>query len=147
MEDITIINEAAKNSKRKKIEDLVYNTIDILDNTGRNTKIYKDKLSKLTDQQFDKFIKDFLKDDSSNFYLEIIPFENEPSLDQVKKSLDYLGIPLEEYVYFKHGPHKEDPIRTKEKVPVGYLSLRRLQQILFKKNSYSIDIDVRNPKT
>jgi hypothetical protein len=142
-----LLNEAMTPSKRKQIQDLIYKTITTLDKTGTNTKTYEDFFSKLSDAQFDAFMKKFLNDSSENFYMEILPYENEPNLRDIKKAADDLGIPLEEYVYYRHDGNKDNPLRTREKVPVGHLHLKRLQQVLSKKNSYSLDIDQRNMKT
>jgi hypothetical protein len=135
------------NAKRKKTQELVLGTMDILDKTGKNTKFYKELFDSMTDEKFESWIKDFLSDPEKNFYMEILPYVNEPVLQQIKKAADYIGIPLEEYVYFRHDGNKDNPIRTREKVPTGYIHLRRLQQILSKKQSYSININQRNMKT
>lgn len=134
-------------SKRKKIEETVLSTIDMLDVTGLNTKQYKDLFDSMSDDKFEKYINNLLSDKDENFYMQILPFKNEPNLKDIKKAADYLGIPLEEYVYFRHDGNKEDPLKSRVKVPVLYLNIKRLQQFLFKKNSFGLDIDVRNQKT
>lgn len=134
-------------AKRKKVESLIYSIFDTLDKSGRNTKFYKDMFGKMSDPQFHNFMKKFLKDDTENFYLEIEPF-NEPSLDDIEKAAKILNVPLEEYVYLPfESENKDNPIRTVQKVPVGYLHIKRLQQILSKKNSGSVNISQRSMKT
>ena len=135
------------NAKRKKIQNMIYDTISILDKSGKNLEAYKKFFDSMSDEEFNKYMKRFLNDPEEHFYMEIIPFQNEPTLKDIKKAADYLGVPLEEYVYFRHDGNKNNPVRTKYPVPVGYLHLKRLQQILTKKNSMTIDIDRRNPKT
>lgn len=143
------LNEAATSnkSKRKKIESLVYNVFSMLDVTGLNTEHYKKKFSSMSDEKFNSYIKKFLNNDDDNFYLEVLPNKNEPKMTDIKKALKLLDAPTEEYVYFKDGVHKDDPLRTRVPVPVGYLNVRRMEQILSKKNTFSLDIDSRSMKT
>lgn len=147
--DDTILSEATVNTsvKRKKIVDLICKTISIVDESGLNTKKYKDFFNSMDDNKFNNYMKKFLNDESDNFYLEILPNHNEPSLTQIKKALDHINVPMDEHVYLRHDGHKDDPIRTMYKVPVGYIHLKRMQQILSKKNTYSLDISKRNMKT
>ena len=107
------------NKKRKEIEDLIYSTFNILDKTGTNTKKYKGIFSKMNDDQFNKYMKEFLNDNDENFYLEIEPFEREPHIEDIKKALDFLKVPVEEYVYFPHLNEGGEPIRTKDRIIVG----------------------------
>lgn len=140
-------NSTNKLSKRKQIENLIYKFMSIVDPTDANTKKYKDFFSKMSDTKFNNYMKDFLNDDSKNFYMEIVPNENEPSLELIKKGLDLLKVPAEEYVYFRNENHEDNPIRSKNKVPVGWLTIKRLQQLLSKKNTYSLSVNQRNAKT
>lgn len=115
----TILTEAPANGKRKQIEAMIYEFFSTIDITGENTKKYKELFSKMSDEQFNKYMKKFLYDDSQNFYLEVLPNKNEPTLKLIKKCADKLGIPLDEYVYYRHDGDKDKPIRTAYKVPVG----------------------------
>lgn len=108
------------NPSRKQVEEKIYKFFDIMDKTGLNTKKYKAKFSKMTDEQFHKYMIKFLKDDDLNFYYEIKAFENEPSLQDIKKAADFLKVPLEEYVYMPYiNGDKENPIRSVTKCPTG----------------------------
>jgi len=57
--------------KRKKIENLVIETMSKLDESNYNSNKYKEFFKSMSDEKFTKFMNDFLKDDSENFYLEI----------------------------------------------------------------------------
>lgn len=136
------------NEKRKKIEALVYKVFDQLDKTKANTKKYKDFFNKMTDKEFDTWAKKFLEG-TDNLQLEILPWKNEPSMDDIRECAKSIGLPLEEYVYFRHEGEADENgqkkiIRSRDKCCVGYISVRRLQQILSKKNSYTTDISKRN---
>jgi hypothetical protein len=147
-DEVEILTEATTSkSPRQQTEELIYRVLTTLDPTGVNVKKYKEFFGKMSNEQFDKYMKKFIKDEDENFYLEILPNVNEPSMEQIKKALDILKVPTDEYVYLRHDGHKDDPIRTAYKVPVGYITIRRLQQILSKKNTYSLDIAQRNMKT
>ena len=101
----------------------------------------------MSDKQFEQWIKKLASDPDENFYFQVLAYENEPHLSDIKRAADILKLPLEEYVYMRHDGNKDNPIRTRKRVPVGYVPVRRLQQILSKKNSYSLNIDKRNMKT
>ena len=148
-EDWIILNEASNNGKRTKakraeMEKIIYTFFSLIDKTGKNAEKYKNKFSKMTDKQFFDYMDDFLNDDKKNFYLEILPNLNEPSLKQIKEVADYLGINLDEYIFYRSYGDDKQPVRSPYKVPVGYISIRRLQQTLSKKNTYSFDISNRN---
>lgn len=145
--DQLVLNEAINANKRKQIEEKVYKVFDILDKTGANTQKYKNLFKSMSDEKFDKYIKDLILDDKKNFYLEVLPNKNCPRIKDCKEALDYLKVPTEEYLYYRHDGHEENPIRTRYKVPILYINLRRLQQMLSKKNTYSLDINKRNMKT
>lgn len=91
-----------------------------MDITGMNTKKYKNKFSKMSDDEFHRYMRKFLSDDDANFYLEIKPFENEPKLEDIKNTADFLKVPLEEYVYMPYiNGDTENPIRSVTKCPTG----------------------------
>jgi hypothetical protein len=132
------------NAKRKKYQDLVVETMKRLDKSGANAKKYAEMFAKMDDKQFDSYVKAFARDEDANFFIEVIPFETEPTLKMIAATAEWLGVPLEEYVFFRHEDPDGDPVRTSVRVPVGYLNLKRLQQILSKKNTMSLDIDKRD---
>jgi hypothetical protein len=151
MENNEILSEAASFSKtkRKKIEELVIGTLDRMDKSGYNSKRYKDFFKGMSDSQFTTFMNKFLKDESEHFYIEVTPFEKgqEPVMEDIKKAADFLGVPLNEYMYMPYANPDGEPLRTQQPIPVGYLHMKRLQQILSKKNSFSSNIESRNAKT
>ena len=135
--------------KRKYVMDYLIEMYDILDPSGTNTKNLKEKYDKMSDEEFSKEIERFLNDDSvKGFYLEIVEFERDLSLENVFKCAEAKNIPLLEYVATPHiNGSTEDAIVTPEPVPVGYIHAKRMQQTLLKKNSGSLKIDDRDPKT
>ena len=146
-ESSNLLNEATaaiSNEVRDSIEKYLYKALNLIDPSGLNTKKYKSMLSKMTNAQFDGFMKKLQQGD--NLYLEIMPYKNLPTLKMLNNASKALKIPLDEYVYYPEAVG-EDAIRSKSKCPVGYLPIKRLQQLLYKKNSYSLDVSKRNLKT
>ena len=137
---------AADKAKRPKIEKLMKSVFNTLDKTGLNTKRYQDELFSLDDAAFFRYIKKLTSNPRYNLELQVLPGKNEPNLEEINAALDILGVPEKEYVYMRHEGNKNNPLRTRYKQTVGYIHIRRLQQLLSKKNTYSLSIKQRNQK-
>lgn len=139
---------AITKEKRKKMEETIYKTFDLLDPSGTNTAKYKAMFEPMSDNQFDNFFKTFFKNEDTYLILDIVDYEREVKLEDIEKAADYLKVPLFEKVAmpFINGD-KDRPTLTKYEVPVGYLHCKRMQQILTKKNSTSTDISSRSAIT
>ena len=130
-----------------RIKKLVLDIVKKMDNKKMlNYKRYEAMFA-MFEQNPDEFRKwDVLNNDAldSSITMYMLPFE-ECSMQQIKAAADELKCPLEEYIYFR----QDDPrgIRSKTKVPTGYVHIKRMQQILSKKNHYSFDNDERSLKT
>ena len=137
--------------KRKKIKELVLGTISRLEVGDENTKRYEAFFKSMTDEEFDTWANSFEKDTFDKcIQIFVKPFE-EPSLKNIETAAEYLGMPIDEYVYYndQYLPDgtKAEPVRTKVRMPVGYVHIRRVQQLLSRKNHYGIDVEQRNLKT
>lgn len=129
------------NAKRKAfMEELM--AVMNLDKSGLNQKKWKDFFDKMNDAQFDKWAKEFIKSDK-NFTFECIPYKNEPELNDIKNVAKKLGVPLEQYVYFR-GPAGD--VRTPYPIPTGVILIKKMQQFLTKKNTYATSIATRSMK-
>lgn len=128
--------------QRLEAERLIYKVYDTLDPSGKNTEYWKQELSKMSDEQFKKFISG-----SFPFYYQTGAFE-EPSMDQICDALDVLKVPLLESVYmpFKYKDKNGNPMKTKPCLVI-YLHLKRMKQMLTKKNGMSIDVKTRDMRT
>ena len=135
--------------KRKYFMDTISKMYDILDPSGDNTKMFHEKWDSLSDKDFSKKVEEFLHDETiKGFYLEIVEFERDLSLEDIFKCADEMNIELFERVAVPHiNLDDENAVVTPEPVPVGYIHAKRVQQTLLKKNSGSIHINKRNPKT
>lgn len=134
--------------KRKKMEDLIYRFFTAMDDSGSNTKHYKEFFSSMTDKQFDTYFKELFKNDSAFIRLDVVDYERPITIDEIEKAAKVLNIPLFEKVAFPHITMDTDhPVVTKEAVPVGYIIIKRTQQTVQKKNGISTNIDQRSPIT
>ena len=131
--------------KRQKIKKLVLDVVKALDNNKQlNVQRYELMFKTMTDAEFDQWASTRGNDLDDSIQIFELPFE-ECSMKQIQKAADILNLPLEEYVWFRDkGP---DPIRTRYKVPVGYIPIKRVQQMLHKKTRLTTDADKRGLKS
>jgi hypothetical protein len=123
--------------KRQKIEKLVLDVVRTLDNSKmQNFKRYEAMFKVMTDEAFEDWANKMGHDLDDTIQMYQLPFE-EMKMTQIKKAADILNVPLEEYVWYRH--NNPEGIRTKMRVPVGYVHIKRVQQLLAKKNKYTLD--------
>ena len=130
------------NAQRLKAERLIYEVMDILDKSGRNTDFWKEEFSKMSDAQFKSYISNDFP-----FYFQTGAFK-EPSMKQIVQALDKINVPLLERLYmpYKYKDKNGRPMKTKECLVV-YLPITRMKQLLTKKNGMSISTKTRDMKT
>lgn len=137
--------------KRKEIEKLIDDVMLAIDPTGTNAKKYRNKFQTMSNGDFEKWIDAFLSDAKSNFRIDIEEFgDGSRSLkfENVQKAADVLKEPLFEYVYLPHVSSDHNrPVRTKMPVLVGYLNIKRPQQLLTKKTGLVLDDSDRDELT
>jgi hypothetical protein len=134
--------------RRKKVMDRLTMVMNILDPTGQNSKTYEELLSPMSDAEFDKYIRDFFKNEKSNFYLEIVEYERDLTIENIERCAKYMNVPLLEKVAFPYLTNdEENVIVTPYPVPVGYIHEKRMPQTLMKKSAGSTKIQQRSPLT
>ena len=129
--------------QRKQAEELIYKIFDTVDKTHTNTDYYKNIFSNMSDEDFEEFCKRRLP-----FRFHMKSFEVEPKMYDIVDAFKVLNKPLLErvklpYVYTNS---KGEPIETSECLVI-YIHLKRMKQMLTKKNHTSINIDKRDMKT
>lgn len=129
---------------RKEVEETVYKFLDILDKTEQNSAFYKDKFAKMDDKEFLKF---FEQDFTIKFQTKL--FEVEPKITDIKKALDYIGVPLTEQINMPFLYMTEDgkSVRTLYEALVIYIPIKKMKQFISKKNSMSTNISKRDMNT
>ena len=134
--------------KRQDMEDLIYKFFDAFDKSGTNTKHYKELFQPMSDAQFERYFKEFFADENAYLILNIVDYEYSINIEDIERAANVLGVPLFEYVYMPHlTMDKKHVIVTKERVPVGYINIKRPQQTISKKNGISTNIDARSAIT
>lgn len=137
--------------KRKRITKMVLDVAEILaggkhDNNYERLDIF---LNSMSDTDFETWAKWCNNpDDPTQLDHTIQLFYDNfdiPKYDNIKKALDSINVPIEEFVYYRDTDPKG--VRTKVPVPVGYLNIKREQQMISKKNKYTIDTDKIDAKT
>ena len=130
--------------RRREAEKLIYAVFDELDPTKKHYEYYKKKFSKMSDNQFKTYIS---KKFPYRFHVRI--FKIEPSVAQMNNAAKVLGIPIFEKVKLPYLYKNKNrvPIETTYPALVVYTHLKKMKQFITKKNSMSINIDMRDNKT
>jgi hypothetical protein len=142
----------AANPKRKKAEEQIYALMNDFDPSGRNSDAWFIRFSSMSDKQFGEMMKDF-STNPRKFHLTIDQDSGDPNtevtFDKIEKIAKKHNVKLYEYVFFPHEnpDDPEHPFCTATPVPILFLFVRKLQQMLTKKNDASSDIDSINPLT
>lgn len=136
----------AKN--RKKVEAKIIAFMKKMDPSGMNADKYKKIFTSMTDKDFVDFFKKMKSSDDFQFYVEFDLYgKNKVTLETIKEAADFLKVPLEEYVFMRHKTEDGSVIRTRYKVPVLYIHMKRMQQLLSKKTKTSTDITSGNTRS
>jgi hypothetical protein len=139
--------KTARYNFEKKVLDLMNE----LDPSHYNENVYKDYFAGLTDAQFKTFAYNLYMKEDFNLFIEmgLLDKGNTPSLKKIKTIAERRKVPLMEYVEFpyKRPDHPEDPPISATKIPVIYVVIRPLQQLLDKKNNMSSNTDTINSLT
>lgn len=137
-----------KKSTRKEMEQYVYDVYDKFDPSGKNTTIYKKLFSGMNDKEFEEYAVQMFNDHTLFHCMEMEGYVNEPTMDTIEAAAKVAGVQLYEYVAYPYmSKNPDEPFVTRYPVPVGYVHIKRLQQMKRKKNSTSTRIDQRDAKT
>lgn len=127
--------------KRKQIQELIENVMIRLDPTGGNAQKYRNMFQTMNDKQFADWVTKFLGDEKANLRLDIEEFgKMRLQYENVEKAAAFLKVPIYEYVFMPHiSTDPNRPVRTHQPVMVGYLNIKRPQQLVTKKTGLAID--------
>jgi hypothetical protein len=152
MEEETTLNESGLlkiNKKvnikqaRKKVEERIFKAMKIVDPTGQNTEYYKRKFAGMNDKQFLDF---FRQDFPLKFQTKV--FEVDPKITDIMNLLKFLNVPVLEKVCMPFlYTNKEGKAVTTQPVLVVYLPIKRMKQMVQKKQGFSVNISKRDYRT
>ena len=131
------------NKQRQEAKSLIYRVMDTLDKTKTNSDYYKKIFAKMSDDDFLKFCKRRLP---FRFHQEL--FKIEPKMYDIIDAFKVLDKPLLEKVKLPYYFINKDgePVESKECLVI-YIHLKRMKQMITKKNSTAINIEKRDMKT
>lgn len=131
------------NKQREKAEKLIYDVLDAADKTHTNSDYYKKIFATMSDNDFMEFCKRRLP---FRFHTQV--FKVEPKMYDIVNAFKVLDKPLLERVKLPYVYTNEDgePIESEECMVI-YIHLKRMKQMLTKKNHTSINIEKRDMKT
>lgn len=134
--------------KRKLMEKTIYEFFHAIDKSDVNMNYWKNFFSKMSDKEFKSFFDKFFKDHKAYLTLDVVEYEHGIVIEDVERALNYLGVPMFETVVFPHlSIDSNTPITSPEEVPVGYIHMKRVQQMARKKSHTSINITRRDART
>jgi len=134
---------------RSAIERDIYKLLNLMDDTGRNTTLYKQRFSQMSDKLFFTSINRLFTDEDYNLVIQYIPYENNTSFEYFNKVAEKLGIILYDYLVEPYliGHDGEDAPVTVHKVYLGLTKEKRLVQNVLSKVGVSTSASKRNSET
>ena len=128
---------------RQEIEELIYKVYDTIDKTHTNSDYYKNIFSKMSDEEFYKFFERRLP---LRFHEDA--FKIQPKMYEIVDAFKILDKPLLERVNFPHIYVNSNgkPVQSKECMVI-YIHIKRMKQMLSKKNNASMRVGKRDMRT
>lgn len=117
------------NAKRKKVQDFVLKIISTQDPSMYNTKVYKEFFEKMSDQEFDVWMKTLRDNPHSKMKLLVPPFKVVLDMEACFKTAKLLGVEMLERLRLWDSVNKRYCL-TPEKYFILKLPVRRLKQYL-----------------
>ena len=135
-------------SVRTDLEKEIFEFIDDMDPSGRNTARMKKLYASMDDKAFYRFMDKFFSDEDENFTVSYIPNDHPVTMDFIHKNARKHGVELYETVYMPYMANDPNKIPgTKEKILVVDYPIKRLKQMGFVKAHSGISNTHRNAET
>ena len=131
------------NKQRQQAEELIYKIYDTVDPSKTNSDYYRKIFATMSDDDFTKFCKRRLP-----FRFHNSVFKVEPKMYEIIDAFKALDKPLLEKVKlpYVYKNDKGEPVETQECMVI-YIHLKRMKQMLTKKNNNAMNIENRDMKT
>lgn len=129
--------------QREEVEELVIKYFDAVDKSHTNSDYYKKLFAEMNDDQFIEMMQRKFP-----FRLHYRPSVVEPSMSDAENGLKVLGVPMLEELNlgFLYTDKEGRPVKS-QKCLVGYTHLKKVQQMVTKKNKWATEIENRDMKT
>ena len=129
--------------QRKEVENLVCKSMDIVDKSKTNGDYYRQLFASMSDTQFYNFIKKELP-----FRFQYVPTTVEPTMSDIIDGLKYIGVPLIEKITLPYlYTNKDGKPVSSQPAMVCYIPLKKVQQMVTKKNKWATDSSNRDMKS
>lgn len=127
---------------REDIECFLIEFMDQLDKTHTNSEYMQEKFAKMSDPQFESWLKK-----KYPLQLQVRAWEIEPCTKDYYDAAKVVGCTILEKVAEPYKYINKDgvPVNSKQGIKMR-LNIKKMQQFITKKNKVSIDIDARNMK-
>ena len=124
---------------KSEMTSLIYKFFDTVDKSKTNGNKYRTLFEPMSPSAFKSYIKGMFEDDDAYLILDIVDYERTLTMEELEKSGKVIDCPFYEYVYLPHVTmDKDNIIRTRVKVPVGFIHIKRTQQTVQSvKNSFA----------
>jgi len=129
-----------KSAARLNAEREWYSLLDLLDPKGGNSKKYKELFSNMSETAFKNYMKD-IRDDKDRILFQVNSMDDKDiTTDKLFAKAKKLGVRTHKYISYE-----DDGVVTTHPILVIQVGVKRLQQMLDKKNAAVADTDKVNP--
>lgn len=135
-------------SVRSELEKDIYELLDDMDPSGKNTERMRNFLKTMDDQKFYRYMDEFFNNDQKLFPVAYEAYENPVDMNFIHSVAKKHNVPIYERVYRPYlNGNVEDPPGTVHPIMVLDVPVKRLKQMAQSKNHASTAGDKRDPKT
>lgn len=136
-----------KSAERIVAENEIYDILDAFDKSKYNSDQYRKLFNSMTEQDFKAYMKQ-LSTEEQYISIDVDTAEKELTIDKIFKICDKINIKSHKYVLYKENVSDDGAQSiTPHPALILYIPVKRLQQLLSKKNSASGNTDKINPMT
>lgn len=142
------MKKITKSAKRIQAEKEIYELLDTFDPSKYNSDMYRKLFNTMSEEKFKEYMKR-LASENEYISMEVDTSAKRLTLDKIFKIADKVGVKTHKYVMHKENESSDGSICSVSPHPslILYIPVRRLQQMLSKKNSASGNMDKINPLT
>ena len=135
-------------SVRTDLEKEIYELLDDMDPSGKNTTRMKDFLKPMSDKEFYKYMDEFFENPDKYFPVAYEPYNNPVTLNFIHDVAKKQNVPIYERVYRPYvNGNIDDPPGTVHPMMVLDVPVKRLKQMAESKNHTSTAANKRDPRT